>query len=807
MLASTVQKAVAKKYIPEWIKLDFSNDSNLKYDIQNRITPNIKSNFLNALKNIKGDNKDGSGVSFSEITLLAMAYFYSEIFKDKMKDSYYSLEMVKGFLDADNHSNYTAIYEIDVEFFKLNDASLFRHCWLINQSAWYFNSEHFGHHQYIDYINHFIKTGEKLPIANYKFDKLHLEKKYSEFEKEINNKKPLNEFKLVSDWYFGILFLVCNELKLPTTHFTVKLKDNREFNPLTKTTKVLRNLAPFKIIECDIESAFPTFLDIEVKSNLKDNVYNNLMLSRNITRGEAKILFITYCNNGQYKSKEETVAFFVDCGYTFEQSSEIIEMTHHSTIKFYSFMTEQESNAIEKFIYSNDLNRGARLHDAVFFIDNGIKPQILTIKPNCDFGYKVINRPVIQESFSLSGKRLPYAYISSIPQNINLVKKYDGVKSEIKGHANGFVFYKEKYEYLNAYFNINDYTIDYDKLVLRLHIMFSRLLILNKKETKSIHIYDTLKHIRANSQYVFNVRALYCLVVKFQYNSQYIYFKERNYGITKQLLFKKKIEFLLARNEAEKIVNTTNNLMVLFCLIEERIGNCDYSYLNEVELKGHKRNNSLAFIIVQKFNLLATGRQRISNSMERDLIKSEPLYCCTIKGLLFKSLSLKKQQQKAYIKNGIKKYEKEVKEYNDIIYNSLVLKQLFLLLSEIVGNETDLKIIPNQEIQNQLKVELMTMIDKNSISEHQDLASVFDEMFLVKKTKVPNNSDLKNIFDSDLNNSVFNQVSIEEANSRGNIFFNEYLSFHNPEEKLESMPIPKMVNKSYKFPEIVFDVQ
>jgi hypothetical protein len=129
-------QAVPKTYIAEWIKLDFFNNSNLKTDIQNRISVNIEATFLNALNDMRGDNKNGYGISFSEITRLALAYFYSEIFTDKIKDNYYTLEMVKGFLDANNLTTYTAIHEINVPFCVLNDAPLFKHCWLIVQSAW-----------------------------------------------------------------------------------------------------------------------------------------------------------------------------------------------------------------------------------------------------------------------------------------------------------------------------------------------------------------------------------------------------------------------------------------------------------------------------------------------------------------------------------------------------------------------------------------------------------------------------------------------------------------------------------------------
>lgn len=800
-MVSTAQKAVARKYIPEWIKLDFFNDSNLKSDIQNRISPNIKTEFINALNHIKGDNRDGGGVSFSEITLLAIAYFYSEIFKDKILDRYFTLNMVKGFLDADNQSNYTAIHEIDVEFFRLCDDPLFRHCWLIIQSAWFFNSEYFGHHQYIDFINHFIKTGDKLPIDNYKFDKIHLEGKYQELEKQKNTSIPLNEFKLVADWYHGILFLVCKELKLPTTHFIVNDKDSRQFNPLTKTAKILRPIAPFKIIECDIESAFPTFLDIEVGSCLKDHVYNNLMLSKKISRGEAKVLFNTYCNSGRYKSKEETISFFVDCGYSLKQATEIIEMTHDPKRKFYSYMTKQEQNAIRNFTVMNDLNRGTRLHDALYFIDNGFKPSILKVEPNCDFGYKEINRPKLLESFGLSNKRLPYAYISSIPQGLNMVSKYEGVKSGIKGQANGFVFYNEKYRYLSGNFNLNDHTIDYETLCIRLEEMLSKLWYLNKKAIKSNNLFSILKYIRANSQYVFNVRALYSRAVRFQFKSKHIFCKERNYGITEHLIFKNKIEFLAARNLAERTVNTTNNLKDLFYLIEERIRNNDYSYLDNIEVVGKRINNTIVYSMIRTFNLLVTGNQR----KPRKRVSGDPLYSSVIKRVTLSGSTLNLKNQNAVAQRIILKYERKLKVLNRLISNRVIAQQLFLILSEIAGIETDLNISPDQEIQNHLKVDLMTMIEKNASLDKAVSVSNFDALYLMQKLHIPVISDLDEIFDTDLSNSIFNQISIEEASSRGEIFFNEYLSFHNLNYKVKDRTIKKASRNNYKFSEIIFE--
>lgn len=800
-METATNKAVPKTYIAEWIKLDFFNNSNLKTYIQNRISINIESDFINALNEIRGDNKNGYGVSFSEITLLAMAYFYSEIFTDKKKDKYYTIEMVKGFLDANNLTSYTAIHEIDVKYYPLNDAPLFKHCWLIIQSAWFFNSNYFGHHQHIDYINQYINTGKKLPLEQYNFDRNYLEKKYLDIDTKKSKRIPINGFTLVSQWYYGILFLICNELKLSTSNFIVSKKDNREYNPLTKTSRQLRPLAPFKIIECDIKSAFPTFLDIEVNSNLKDNVYNNLMLTKGISRNDAKILFNTICNSGKYKSKEFTKGFFIDCGYTEEQSIKLLYYTHNEKYQFISFMTEQESNAINNFVVSNDLIRASRLHDALIFIDSKTKPMVLTIKPNCDFGYKEMNRPVIKENFYLSDKRLTYAYISSIPSGLNLIHSYEFDKPNVKGKTDTFIFYFDKYKYISAGFNINNYNSFVEDIIEEIQVLSDTIYInrkefvknpnqifislcenmldvlsyLNKRKIKPLELELILKHIRRQSNYVFNVRATYLRLIK--YNSigfDSMNLKERDYNIIGKPEFKKRIDFLNAMNNAKKEVNQLINYKDLIDLMFERIQNNDFGFLNENIILGHKRNNLLTFAIVKKFNLLSTG----------SFYKPRKSKVCNA----FNGNSIKRLQTFEFTEN-----------------NKQSVHQLFLILCKVAGAITEIQTPSNTEIQNHLKYELIQEILKIEINDVDAGVNCFDFLYPPKVSmKVEFNTDIENSFDVDLSKSIFNQISIEEANTKGEIFFKEYMSFNKIDKiklsfKPQDNPKQKLILPEFDF--------
>lgn len=777
-------QAVPKTYIAEWIKLDFFNNSNLKTDIQNRISVTIGTTFLNALNDMRGDNKNGYGISFSEITRLALAYFYSEIFTDKIKDNYYTLEMVKGFLDANNLTTYTAIHEINVPFCTLKDAPLFKHSWLIIQSAWFFNSEYFGHHQHIDYVNHYIATGERLPIENYKYDPDYLQKKYDDIDSKKKVNIPINGFTLVNQWYYGILFLVCKELQLSTTHFNISVTDNREYNPLPKTSRQLRPLAPFKIIECDIKSAFPTFLDIETGAKLKDYVYNNLMQSKGITRSKAKILFNTICNSSKYKSKEFTTAFFLDCGYTLEQCEILLTLTHDPKRKFISFMTEQEHDAITFFILSNNLQRGARLHDALLFIDDKTKPQILTIKPNVDFGYKEMNRPVIKESFRFGAKHLPYAYIGSVPQGLNLISKHENTKPDLIGTAKGFNFYAGKFQYINAGFNMNNPNDfgTYDKFkrqyywnnnqneifVNQCKEMLDTLFYLNKRKIKPLELELILKHIRRYSNYIFNVRATYLRLIKYNPCCKYV-IKERDFEITKELKFKTKLDFLKAMNEAKKSINVDANYKDLIDLMQERITNNDYAFLNENKVIGKKRNNLLVFAMVKYFNLLWTG----------SYYKPRKSNVCTL---------------------FIDTYNKEGTNNSKFLQNHYNTHQLYFLLCSISYRDYEFEIPKNLKVQNQLKHNLIEEILKLKINNIEAGVNCFDFLYRPPPTnKIEINTDLENSFDTDLSKSIFNQMTLEQAQKKDPIFLKEYLKFHKVSKRKQELLLKQKQKQKEQF--------
>ncbi|MFH6946848.1 hypothetical protein ACHRV6_00005 [Flavobacterium sp. FlaQc-51] len=176
-----------------------------------------------------------------------------------------------------------------------------------------------------------------------------------------------------------------------------------------------------------------------------------------------------------------------------------------------------------------------------------------------------------------------------------------------------------------------------------------------------------------------------------------------------------------------------------------------------------------------------------------------------IKRLLFKAISLKPQQQSAFIQKGCISYERELKKFSRLVNNRVIAIQLFLIICAIAGQNSDLLV--NLEIQNQLKFELVQEIFKYNLNCIDAGINCFDYEFKPNSDNaIPVISELENIFDSDLSNSIFNHISIEDAYCRGDMFFSEYLKFHNKEETKIDFSKPKSTKPFLQLPEFDFDL-
>lgn len=388
-------------------------------------------------------------------------------------------------------------------------------------------------------------------------------------------------------------------------------------------------------------------------------------------------------------------------------------------------------------------------------------------------------------NFRLSSRKLPYAYISSVPKGLNLVSSSESRKPNIKGISNGFRFYYGTYNYVSASFNMNDFNkIDYSEFHHRIETMFSTLHYLNERPANSLEVHLILKHIRKYSNYVFNVREMYLTVRKFRYSKSLVKIKKKDYNLVDYKLFKHKIDFLKALNNALKTVNYNNNLKDLFYLFEERIVNNDYEYLNDIIFNGHKSNNLMIYALVRKFNLLCTGLHRKA----RKLVNSEPLYKRDIERFTLKSNFFETQDKIVFMEKAIKKSEQKLKMLNQLVDNRQMVHQIFLIIKELTGLETDLKLNKDYKLQKQMKSELMNIINKDTNKDVLAGAKEFDRIYKKPINKyLPINTNLSDTFDTDMKNSIFNQVGIEIAQSKGEVFFGEYMRFHNKKEIIGRM--------------------
>jgi len=794
-------EASQKAFISYHIKLDFLNHSNLKTDIQNRISNESEVNFQTALSEIQGDNKETKGTSFSELTLLAIAYFYERIFPEdvQIRDAAYTINSVKGFFDACNKTPYTSIYEVDTTCYELKDTALFKACFLIIQSAWFFNSEYFGRHQYLEYSSHYIKTGEQLPVEKYQYDKGDLSRKYSRIDEKRNTKHhPKGEpaFKFVDQWYYYILYLICNELDVPLTHFKTSTTNFREYNPLTKCPRILRAETPFKVIECDIKSAFPSFLDLQTGSRIKKDVYSNLMKRKKITRSQAKVEFNSYLNSGKYKSKEEIKHFLIECGYTALQAETITFYTNGKE-KFITHMSDLEQGAVEDFKSDNDLHTSTRLHDSVLFIDKGVKHfDLMAENEIIEFGCTTLKNPVYTNSYAYSNKSLRYGYISSVPPATsedykNLERKIILTNPDVKGEANGFKFYTEKYEYIGASFNLNE-KYSFEDFIYNCREMISTLNYLNDKAISKTHLYLFLDHIRKHSNIIFNVRYLFRDLAKHLNRIDDVMIQKRDFELTKNLTFRKKIDFLNALNKARGIVNRDNHLKTIKAQFEASIYSGKFEWI-PFNIPKKRKNTALIHVITNNINRLRTWKKKMFKAQSQSC---HPLYSSiNIEGGTIKFEPHKFANNTRIAQRKIQRYEKQLIQYLELQASRNKALQYVHIISDLMGITPETNINRNETAISE---------EKKAIAESVEIK---DFKSLCKE---PNTAKVKaitpdiNHFDTSMEHSAFN-IGIEDARARGETFFQEYLKFNNLNHKQKEVVSVRVKKKLITLPKLDFD--
>jgi hypothetical protein len=213
---------------------------------------------------------------------------------------------------------------------------------------------------YFKYVQAY-RNGKELDLKYFRHDVDKLKKYYAKADKD----KKYNPFSL-SNYKDYVLFMM---LKLKGVYkdeyndiFNVKIIENREYTPLSKTPSVLRGTLPFKVKEFDISRAYPTFIDRELGINRTEDVYGII----------DKVTFNTLVNiHHQVKRTNiETVRSQLKPIYGNKVDEVITHERYNNKGRMFKDMVVYEAEAIRDFIFSNHIQNYVRLHDGIFVLEN-----------------------------------------------------------------------------------------------------------------------------------------------------------------------------------------------------------------------------------------------------------------------------------------------------------------------------------------------------------------------------------------------------------------------------------------------------
>lgn len=588
----------------------FDNNTNLKEAIQKRIVTDFE--FDERLKDITGDLTNTPKKHFNDLVLDALRYFFCSILNESnVFNHWYSLEGVKGLFDKNYaESEYIPLYKVAGDRANLKDASYLKECYLILNFAWYQNRINPTETIFFKYLYNYATTGEKLPENEFKGDIKHLNRKYKEIDKAKRGGRPPDLNSKVKYQFFAGLFLICKECGLPTDNFKISYGENkyREFNPMVKTARPYRKYFPFKLLEYDIKCANPTFIDLLVNSNLKDEVYSSLQKNRGIDRETAKELFNTYVNSGEYNSLEKQKEFFLECGYNEKQAKELAQLTKPTPEgkKMYDHMTSMERGMIEAFVRENKIRGFVRLHDAVIVFDKAenrnAKSLVLT-----EFSKKELNQVIQTNSLQFKNSFVNdnRYFIGAIPERLYnetdfIFKRVDKRNTKKIFTYEGFDFYDNDITIYSCNFNINENGITESEFIEKIVTSFKILRYLNpeKIDYDTGEIFDRnyeeiegliLAYIYSIGSYSFNLEYLKKYLSTVDYNKVEVKPKYRDYEFKPEYRYTIN-QFNQTLNRGKRIKESKIKLSYLLHVLKEPFP------LVELKDLGYSNQNQNVFI-------------------------------------------------------------------------------------------------------------------------------------------------------------------------------------------------------------------
>ena len=710
-----------------------SINDNFKEDIQNLSSDRIPFDFYEGIQNLKGNGYyANSTTSFPHLTKLAIAYFYECIFNDKIKDADYSILAVKGYFDACNLTNFIPATTVVNEYKELNKTPLFDACYLVIQTAYHY-SEVFGKHQLLDYLNHYLTTGTKLPDSKYNFDLNYLHTKYNDIERDKTKKGFYQNTKsYLTNWYYSSQELILNELQIFNSNFKQQKKNEfRLYNSFAQCPRTLRYIQPVLLVGFDITGAYPSFIDRAVGSNLGKTIYDNLATAKGITRPAAKTLFNRALNSKKYRKGLKRDAYFqmlLDCGYTMIQANKILyEITDNPDSLFFDWASEIEQTFINQFKKENRAFNSTRVHDAIFLIrDKTIDYSKFNLSfENVSFDFKYYGVNLSNESFFISKNKKPFRVCSFAPKGFDMITIHEQQKGDVKGVFNSVLpivingglvnkktieqvidvtFYKASFLYLSCKFEYNAVN-SYDEVLINFIQGFNKLFFLNKKEITFKNIFEILQHYRKQTNLCFSIESMAAAIfdnISYSYKPDDNDFELRDFAINRHFHVEDDFAFMIALNTARGIISKKYLLDKIkdsnddsFFKVENRVKDStlkyiiDYLNINRVGQANYSKR--VVSVPLLKDSILIEGQKSAicSETTEKQGVKTRGISKKTI---------LKKQLNKAKAKELINLLKGEgiekQKAYDLMILEIKDQEKNIKNLIELTKTATDLRDIP-----------------------------------------------------------------------------------------------------------------
>ena len=210
---------------------------------------------------------------------------------------------------------------------------------------------------YYKFVNSYYKHGKKLNEKYFRHDLNKLYEYYKRVDKDKQNPFTKENFQN----YVLYMFLKMYGVYEPGDNllFNVKEQDFREYNPLTKIPSVLRGILPFDVKEYDIKRAFPTFIDIELGTDFRTDVYEKISKSN----------FAMFLNSNK-ETKVTIQQARKGLGKVYKDLTDKILTDERYNEKGRAFkdFAKYESEYINKFVTENKLENYARLHDGIYLL-------------------------------------------------------------------------------------------------------------------------------------------------------------------------------------------------------------------------------------------------------------------------------------------------------------------------------------------------------------------------------------------------------------------------------------------------------